>query len=77
MAQTCTITSLASGMALTVDALSGALTVTPLTSPIDLSQQFYVTTGEAGAMRIRTLAMADCSLFVGGTGKFIVSKPQH
>ena len=66
MAQTCTITSLASGMALTVEE-GGALTVTPATG--DVNQQFLITYGEAGAMRIAAAAMPTCYLFVGGTGK--------
>merc|ERR1712168_1466668 len=61
MAQTCTITSLASGMALTV-AETGMLTVTPATG--DVNQQFLITYGEAGAMRIATACGA--SLFAGG-----------
>merc|ERR1712168_343339 len=61
MAQTCTITSLASGMALTV-AETGMLTVTPATG--DVNQQFLITYGEAGAMRIATAFGA--SLFAGG-----------
>merc|ERR1712168_1348203 len=61
MAQTCTITSLASGMALTV-AETGMLTVTPATG--DVNQQFLITYGEAGAMRIATASGA--SLFAGG-----------
>ena len=65
MAQTCTITSLASGMALTV-AETGMLTVTPATG--DVNQQFLITYGEAGAMRIATAFGA--SLFAGGAGKF-------
>ena len=67
MAQTCTITSLASGMALTVEE-GGALTVTPATG--DVNQQFLITYGEAGAMRIAaTNLLPTCYLFVGGTGK--------
>ena len=68
MAQTCTITSLASGMALTV-AETGMLTVTPATG--DVNQQFLITYGEAGAMRIATAN--GCPLFVGGTGKLFLS----
>ena len=64
MAQTCTITSLASGMALTV-AETGMLTVTPATG--DVNQQFLITYGEGGAMRIATAFGA--SLFAGGAGK--------
>ena len=67
MAQTCTITSLASGMALTV-AETGMLTVTPATG--DVNQQFLITYGEAGAMRIATAN--GCPLFVGGTGKLLL-----
>ena len=67
MAQTCTITSLASGMALTV-AETGMLTVTPATG--DVNQQFLITYGEAGAMRIATAN--GCPLFVGGTGKLFL-----
>ena len=66
MAKTCTITSLASGMALTFDE-TGALTVTPATG--DVNQQFLITYGEAGAMRIAAAAMPTCFLYVGGTGK--------
>ena len=54
-------------MALTV-AETGMLTVTPATG--DINQQFLITYGEAGAMRIATAFGA--SLFAGGAGKFIL-----